>query len=67
MSPPAHAGVTKGLPSLLLTGLCEFICIVKTSLAVYGGQDASDGVQATLPLSPATLEELKNDPVADEI
>jgi hypothetical protein len=35
--PPAHAGVEKGLPSLLLTGLCEFICIVKTSLAVYGG------------------------------
>jgi hypothetical protein len=55
------------LPSGLLTGLCEFICIVKTSLVEYGGQDTSDGVQATLPLSLATLEELKNDPVADEI
>jgi hypothetical protein len=50
-----------------LTGLCEFICIVKTSLAVYGGQDKSDGLQATLPLSLATLDELKNDPVAEEI
>jgi len=67
-----QAGVKNKDPSLLLTGLCEYICNEKILLTQSGPVQGTNGspVRGKYPLSlladePPTIG--KNDPVDDEI
>ena len=67
-----QAGVKKKAPSLLFTGLCEFICNVKMLLTQLGPEQGTNGcpVPGKYPLSPLADEPPAidgKDPVDDEM